>query len=296
MMGSASGVQAVKKGSGAIRVRDGLLGSVMNIILALFSLMCIFPLVWMLYSSFKTKREFNSSVISLPSKPTIENYLKIFANKDANLIGAMGNSMRTTLLSVFLIVAFSFIVGYILSRVSFRLNRPLYVMFLMGMLIPVHSLLVPTYIIFNRTNLANQWYTLLFPYVAFNLPVAIFLVEGYVKGIPPELEEAASIDGCSFNRTLFSIILPVCRPILTTIAIISAFSCWNEFSFALVLISNNKAITTVPLALKNFTGQFSSDYPKMMAAMLITMAPIVILYFIFSKQIIKGMVAGAVKG
>ena len=95
MMGSASGIQAVQKESAATRVRDGLLGSVMNIILALFSLMCIFPLVWMLYSSFKTKREFNSSVISLPSKPTIENYLKIFANKDANLIGAMGNSMRT---------------------------------------------------------------------------------------------------------------------------------------------------------------------------------------------------------
>ncbi|MBO6147596.1 MAG: carbohydrate ABC transporter permease [Lachnospiraceae bacterium] len=295
-MGSGAGLQAVRNESAATKVKDGVLGTFINVILAVFSIMCIFPLVWMLYSSFKTKREFNASVISLPAKPTFENYVKIFANKDANLIGAMGNSMRTTIISVLLIVIFSFVVGYILSRVNFKLNRPLYVMFLMGMLIPIHSLLVPIYIIFNRTNMANQWYTLLFPYVAFNLPVAIFLVEGYVKGIPMELEEAAAIDGCSFSRAMFSIILPICRPILITVAIINAFTCWNEFSFALVLISNNKAITTVPLALKNFTGQFSSDYPKMMAAMLITMAPVVLLYFVFSKQIIKGMVAGAVKG
>ena len=289
-------LQAVTDQSAGTKVKNGILGVILNILLWVFSLVCIFPLVWMLYSSLKEKREFNASMIALPSSPTFENYAKIFANKDANLLGAMGNSVRTTLLSVVLIVLFSFIVGYILARVNFRLNRVLYVMFLMGMLIPIHSLLVPIYIIFNRTNMANQWYTLLFPYVAFNLPVSLFLVEGYVKGIPSALEEAAAIDGSTFSRTMFSIILPICKPILTTVAIINVFSCWNEFSFALVLISNNKAITTVPLALKNFTGQFSSDYPKMMAAMLITMAPVVILYFIFSKQIIKGMVAGAVKG
>ena len=289
-------LQAVTDQSAGTKVKNGILGIILNILLWVFSLVCIFPLVWMLYSSLKEKREFNASMIALPSDPTLVNYSKIFANKDANLLGAMGNSIRTTLLSVILIVLFSFVVGYILARVNFKLNRILYVMFLMGMLIPIHSLLVPIYIIFNRTNMANQWYTLLFPYVAFNLPVSLFLVEGYVKGIPSALEEAAAIDGSNFSRTMFSIILPICKPILTTVAIINVFSCWNEFSFALVLISNNKAITTVPLALKNFTGQFSSDYPKMMAAMLITMAPVVVLYFIFSKQIIKGMVAGAVKG
>ncbi len=295
-MGDNSKLQAVTDQSAGAKVKNGIAGVILNILLIGFSVICIFPLVWMLYSSLKEKREFNASMISLPASPTIENYLKIFANKDANLLGAMGNSVRTTVLSVFLIVLFSFVVGYILARVNFRLNRVLYVMFLMGMLIPIHSLLVPIYIIFNKTNMSNQWYTLLFPYVAFNLPVSLFLVEGYVKGVPSALEEAAAIDGSNFSRTMFSIILPICKPILTTVAIINVFSCWNEFSFALVLISNNKAITTVPLALKNFTGQFSSDYPKMMAAMLITMAPVVVLYFIFSKQIIKGMVAGAVKG
>lgn len=208
---------------------------------------------------------------------------------------SVGNSARTTILSVLLIVLIAFIVGYILSRIDFPLNKPLYVMFLMGMLIPIHSLMVPIYIIFSRLGLSDHWYTLLMPYVSFALPMSIFLVEGYVKGIPTELEEAAAIDGSTFSKTLFGIILPVCKPILVTVAIINVFSCWNEFSFALILIKQ-RALYTVPLGLKQFTGQFTSDYPKIMAAMLMTMAPIVIFYFVFSKQIIKGMVAGAVKG
>ncbi len=277
------------------KIGNGILAVIMNVILWLFSLCCIFPLVWMFYSSLKEKRVFNADIIGLPAHPTIANYVKILTNKDYNLPQSMVNSARTTLLSVLLILVCSFICGYILARINFKLNRPLYIMFLMGMLIPIHSLLVPIYIIFSKTGLNNKWFTLLFPYVAFNLPVSIFLVQGYIKGIPSALEEAAAIDGSSFSRSLFSIILPICKPILVTVAIIQVFGCWNEFSFALVLIRST-ALQTVPLALKQFTGQFTSDYPKMMAAMLLTMSPVVIFYFAFSKQIIKGMVAGAVKG
>jgi raffinose/stachyose/melibiose transport system permease protein len=277
------------------KVKKGVLGVIINVILWFFSLSCIFPLLWMLYSSLKVKRVFNADIIGLPKNPTLENYVKILSNKDYHLGLSMWNSARTTVLSVALILLFSFIVGYILARIPFKLNRPLYVMFLMGMLIPIHSLLVPIYIIFSKAGLSNQWFTLLFPYVAFNLPVSLFLVEGYVKGIPTAIEEAAAIDGSSFTRTLFTIILPICKPILITVAIINVFGCWNEFSFALVLIKSN-ALQTVPLALKQFTGQFNADYPKIMAAMLLTMSPIVVLYFAFSKYIIKGMVAGAVKG
>ena len=165
----------------------------------------------------------------------------------------------------------------------------------MGMLIPIHSILVPIYVVFQKCGINNRWFTLLLPYVSFGLPMGIFLVEGYVKTIPVSLEEAAAIDGSNFTHTLWTIILPICRPILTTVAIIQVFSCWNEFSFALVLIKD-VSLQTVPLALTQFKGQFASDYPKQMAAMLITMAPVVILYFAFSKEIIKGMVSGAVKG
>ena len=270
-------------------------GFFMNLVLWIFSLSCIFPLVWMLYSSFKEKRAFNADIIGLPKSPTLINYIRILTNKDYHLGESMWNSVRTTVLSIVLIVLFSYVVGYILARVRFKLNRVLYAMFLMGMLIPVHSLLVPIYVVFRNCGLSNRWFTLLLPYVSFGLPMGIFLVEGYVKGIPISLEEAAAIDGSTFSKTLFQVILPICKPILVTVAIIQVFSCWNEFSFALVLIKS-VGLQTVPLALTQFKGQFASDYPKQMAAMLITMAPIVVLYFAFSKQIIKGMVSGAGKG
>jgi len=276
-------------------IKTKILSIFLNLVLIIFSLSCIFPLVWMFYSSLKMKRVFNADVIGLPKSPTFSNYIKILTNKDYHIFNSMGNSLRTTVISVVLIVVFGFIVGYILSRISFKGNRILYALFLMGILIPIHSLLVPIYVVFNKFGIGNQWYTLIIPYVAFGLPIAIFLVEGYVKAIPVALEEAAAIDGSSFTRTLFSVIFPICKPILTTIGIISTFACWNEFSFALVLMKNPK-LQTVPLAMTQFTGQFSSDYPKIMAAMLITMAPIIVFYFGFSKQIIKGMVAGAVKG
>ena len=277
------------------KVRNGILGFFMNLILLVFSLSCIFPIVWMAYSSLKEKRAFNADIIGLPKAPTIVNYTRILSNSDYHLGASMWNSVRTTFLSILMIVVFSFVVGYILARVRFKLNRVLYVMFLMGMLIPIHSLLVPIYIVFKSCGINNRWFTLLLPYVSFGLPMGIFLVEGYVKGIPVSLEEAAAIDGSSFSHTLWNIIMPICQPILVTVAIIQIFSCWNEFSFALVLIKD-VALQTVPLALTQFKGQFASDYPKQMAAMLITMSPIVVLYFAFSKQIIKGMVSGAVKG
>lgn len=280
---------------GTHKVKKGLLAVAMNGILWIFSLSCIFPIIWMIYSSLKEKRAFNADIIGLPKNPTLINYIRILSNSDYHLGESMWNSLRTTVLSIVLIIAFSFIVGYILARVRFKLNRVLYLMFLMGMLIPIHSLLVPIYVVFKRCGISNQWYTLLLPYVSFGLPMGIFLVEGFVKTVPVDLEEAAAIDGSSFSHTLWNIIFPICRPILVTVAIIQVFSCWNEFSFALVLIKD-VGLQTVPLALTQFKGQFASDYPKQMAAMLITMAPIVVMYFAFSKQIINGMVAGAVKG
>lgn len=277
------------------RMRNGVTSVVLNTIMIVFSLSCIFPLVWMLYSSLKVKREFNADIIGLPSNPTLENFVKVLTNPDYHIGDSILNSVRTTVISVALIVFFGFIVGYFLARIPFKGSKIIWIMLLMGMLIPVHSLLVPIYVVFNRTGLSNQWFTLIIPYVAFGMPIAVFLCQSFIREVPTALEEAASIDGCSFSGTLFKVIMPICKPIMITVAILQTFSCWNEFSFALVLIKDT-ALQTVPLAMTQFTGQFSSDYPKIMAAMLITMAPIVILYFVFSQQIIKGMVAGAVKG
>lgn len=277
------------------KLGTGILSVALNGLMLIFTASCIFPLIWMFYSSLKNKREFNKDIIGLPKTIDIGNYVKILTNSDYHLTASLINSFRTTILSVFFIVLFGFILGYFLSRVRFKGSRVLWVMLLMGMLVPVHSLLVPIYVVFNGLGMSNQWFTLLFPYIAFGLPIAVFLIQSFIKGIPTALEEAAAIDGSSFSGTLFQIIMPICRPVMVTVAIIQTFTCWNEFSFALILIKD-VLLQTVPLAVNQFTGQFTSDYPKIMAAMLVTMSPIVLLYFCFSREVIKGMVAGAVKG
>lgn len=264
-----------------------------NLVVFLFSISCVFPIVWLIMSSLKTQKEFDVSVLALPTKPTLDNFIQVFTI--SNMPRYMVNSAIITLCSVFFILLFGFLLGYFIARFRFRGNKFIYNFFLVGMLIPVHALMVPIYIIFNKVGIYDHWFTLLFSYIAFQLPVAMYLMESYIHSVPAEMEEAAMIDGASFNRTLFTIILPICKPIFITVAIITAFYCWNEFSFALVL-TGNAALRTVPLGLALFNGSYTTNYPVLMSAMCIAIAPALILYTIFSKNIINGMIAGAVKG
>lgn len=264
-----------------------------NLTMWLFSITCVYPVIWMIYSSLKKSREFERNILGLPGVIHFDNYIKIFS---AGTIGTyMLNTVRNTALSLLLIVLFGFINGYFISRFRFRGRRALYTLYMLGMLVPMHALLIPIYILFSSTHLNDHWYTVVLPNVAFNLPMALFLVESFMSTIPRDIEEAASIDGASFSRTLFTIILPLVTPILVTVGIITFFSCWNEFSFSLVLLNDQK-LFTLPLGLTMFKGVYQSDYPKMMTTMVIAMAPAIILYFAFSKQIIQGMMSGALKG
>jgi raffinose/stachyose/melibiose transport system permease protein len=288
-------LNAVSSSRAGDKISRGLTAVFANLIIFLFSLSCLFPVVWMFYSSFKDQREFNANVIALPKSLYLQNFLNVIGRQDANLLRAIGNSLYVTLIAILFIVLFGFITGYMLGRVKFTGNRIVFGLFLLGMLIPIHSLMVPMYVLFRQFRLTDNLTGLALPYIAFGLPISIFLVEGYIKGIPVSIEEAASIDGSSFHRTLFTIMLPICRPVLATVAVIQTFACWNEFSFALVLISNAKK-RTVPLEIAMLKGQYSSNYPQIFATMLLAMIPTIIFYIVFRKQVMRGMVAGAVKG
>lgn len=264
-----------------------------NLIFIIFSFTCVFPIIWIFYSSFKTQAEFMQSSVALPEALNLTNYISVFTS--TSMLKYMLNSARNTLLAVAVIIIIAFLAGYVLSRYKFRSRGAIYNYFIMGMLIPIHALLVPMYIQLNGVGLTNHWYTLLIPYIGFGLPISIMLIESYISSIPGELEEAAAIDGCSFTRTLFQIVFPLASPILATVAIIQFFAVWNEFTFALILV-NDDSLRTVPVGLTMFKGAYTVDYPRMMAGIMVTMLPVMILYFIFSKRIIEGMVAGAVKG
>ena len=264
-----------------------------NGLLLVFSFSCIFPMVWIFYSSFKTQAEFTQSSTALPQALNLKNYISVFTQTKLGMY--MLNSARNTILSVLIIIVFSFLAGYVLSRYRFRGRSLIYNYFIMGMLIPVHALLVPMYVQLRQSGLTNHWYTLLFPYVAFGLPISIMLIESYIASIPKELEEAAAIDGCGFFRCLFQIVFPLAMPILSTVAIIQFFAVWNEFSFSLILV-NSDTLRTVPVGLTMLKSAYTVDYPRLMAGIMTTTLPVMILYFVFSQRIIEGMVAGAVKG
>lgn len=273
------------------RIRPGSI--IASLFLLVFSLSCIYPAFWLLTSSFKNKSEFTRNPVALPSQIDFTNIRDVFGKSQIGLW--LVNTFRNTVIAVFLTLLISFILGYFLSRFHFKGRKVLYSYLLIGMLVPIHALMIPIYVLFTRGGLTDQWYTLILPYTAFGLPLSTFLVESFVHTLPREVEEAASIDGSSFRRILFTIILPMCVPILVTAGILSVFANWNEFTFALILISQ-KSLMTIPVGLTLFKGQFSTNYPMMMTSMLIGLFLPMVFYFAFSKQIIKGTVTGAVKG
>lgn len=274
-------------------ISNKLLTLSLNLIIWIFSISCVFPFIWIVYSSLKTQQEFSLNIISLPAVPQFINYTELF--KTGNMFTAFINSSYISIISVLFIIVIAFLTAYCLSRFEFRGRKIIYIFFLSGMLIPQHSLLIPVFIFFKNLGLYNTRITLLFPYIAFGLPMAIFLMESFIRTIPVEVEEAALIDGSGIFRRLYSIIFPMCKPVVATSLILSFLSAWNEFPFALILI-RSQALKTIPLWLTNFNGRYSTDYTQLMAALVMASLPVIIVYLAFSKRVVQGMTAGAVKG
>lgn len=279
--------------SGSTKLKNAGLIIGTNIFPLLFALSCIIPIIWIFLASLKTMNEFSANPVSLPQSPSFAVYQKIFTESD--LFMNILNSVWNTVISVFFVLIIGFINGYFLARFKFRLRKFLYGFYLLELLIPIHALLLPLYIMFNSIDLTNTSITLIPVYICAGITTTTFLMQGYIQSVPRSLEEAAAIDGASFSRTLLTIVFPLTKPILATVGIIHMFYCWNEFSFALILLSDKKYFT-IPLALMEFKSRNRIDYPSMMGVMFVAMIPALIIYACFSKQIIKGMVAGAVKG
>lgn len=276
-----------------IKARRVSAAVVINVLVTLLSVTCIFPIIWMVYSSLKSQQQFAVDTVGLPQQLHFSNYVQ--AITEGKLAGYFLNSMFNTLVTVAVVVFLTFITAYCLGRFRFRGRTGIYYLFLSGMLIPIYALLIPIFIEFKALGLLNNRLTLILPYIAFALPIAVFLIESYIQGIPIELEEAAHIDGCGTLRCMFAIIMPVCKPVLATVAILTFLNTWNEFPLALVLVRSN-SLKTMPIGLTNFVGAYTVDYPLMMAALVISALPVILMYLLFYNQVMKGMVAGAVKG
>jgi raffinose/stachyose/melibiose transport system permease protein len=272
---------------------EKMLKPVVNIIMGLVSLSCIFPMIWIGYSSLKSDKEFSRSLISLPEELQFMNYVDAFNGSNMGLYSL--NSFFNAVVSVCLVLIIAFVTAYFLARFHFRGNRLIYMLYLFGMLVPVHALMVPIFVQFKNLGLFNMRLTLIFPYVAFGLPFALFLTESFIRTIPVELDEAAVMEGAGLLRTMFQIILPCAKPILISVGVLQFFGNWNEYPFALTLI-NKHELKTIALGLMNFKGEFSTNYTVQMAGIVMATIPVILLYIGFNQKIIQGMTEGSVKG
>lgn len=261
--------------------------------LIIFVIINAYPILWMAINSFKSEKEFATNQFGFPKVFVLENYTAAW--EIANLGVLFKNSIFITVTATLLTVFIGALASYFLARFDFKMSKWLYGFFIFGLLIPIHATLVPMFILMKNLGLLNTPITLLFPYIAFHLPITIFILTSFMKAFPKDIEESAIMDGCGIFRIFWSIILPMSRPALATVMILNFIYNWNEFSFALVLI-NDPELQTLPLGLANFAGQFTTNYGAQMAGLTMSLVPIVIFYIMFEKNIVKGMTAGAVKG
>jgi raffinose/stachyose/melibiose transport system permease protein len=251
-----------------------------------------YPFVYMIATSFKSQQDFFTHPSSLWSSFTFDNYLAVFSLK---LPSYFVNSIIVSVLSVGATAILAAMVSYPLARMKFRFNRPLFFLFLAGMMIPVHTTLIPVYVLTKNFGLYDTLWALIGPYIAFCLPVSVFILTQFMQEIPKELEEAAIVDGCSPYKVFWKIHLPLLTPAIATVVIYNFIHIWNEFVFALVLTTSPDKMT-LPLGLKSFYGEFSVNIPGIMAALTLATLPLLVVYFISQEKVVKGLSAGAVKG
>lgn len=263
-------------------------------VFAIFYLIISFmPFVFMVLNSFKEKFEMLvKGIFSMPDSFNLANYQSVFAG---NFWKFFGNSVIVLAVSLTILLFISACASYPLARFKFKLANPLYAMIVACMSIPIHITLIPVFKMSQSTGLYDSIWALIGPYVAFAVPISVFILTSFMQGIPREIEESAEIDGCNKYKMFFKMILPLAKPGLSTLAIYNGVNMWNEFSFAYTLTQSTQN-RTLPLAVWEFQGQYSMNTPMIMAVLTLTVLPMIIMFIFFQDKLVKGMTAGAVKG
>lgn len=264
-----------------------------SLLAVLYLIISVMPFVFMVLNSFKEKFEMlTKGVFNLPDSLNFANYTEV-------LTGGFGryffNSVVVLGISLVLLLFISACASYPLARFKFKMAGPIYAGIVACMSIPIHITLIPVFKMSRATGLYDSIWALIGPYIAFAVPISVFILTSFMKEIPREIEESAEIDGCGKIQMFFSIILPLAKPGLATLAIYNGVNMWNEFSFAYTLTQSSEN-RTLPLAIWEFQGQYSMNTPMIMSVLTLTLLPMIIMFIIFQDKLVKGMTAGAVKG
>nr|WP_127496185.1 carbohydrate ABC transporter permease [Paenibacillus glycanilyticus] len=254
----------------------------------------LYPLLWLAIYSLKTNEEILSGqFFALPHALQWGNYTA--AMESGNYVKYLLNSLKVTLITMVGVLFLSSLVSFAISRFKWKYGQAVMVLFLIGMMIPMQATLLPLMIIFKNIHILNTHWSLILPYIAFQTPIAVFILSGFMKSIPNEIEESAIVDGAGVFRIFWSIILPVSVPPMMTVCILTFINIWNEYILAATFISTER-LKTLPFGVYSFVSQYSVNYGAIGAFLVLGALPVIIIYFLLADKITKGMVAGAVKG
>lgn len=250
------------------------------------------PIILMVLAAFKTTGEIYASPFALPKAWSLTNLHTIW--RETAFPRYLANSLLVTVSSVSLILTVSYMAAYALARYSFRGNALVYLFFLSGLMVPLKLAIIPLFIQLTSIGLIDSHAGLVLVYTAMGLPSAIFIMTGFLRTLPGELEDQARIDGASEGRIMVSIMLPLAKPALVIAGIHNAVPIWNDFFFPLVFIQNDR-LKTLPQGLTIFMGEFNTDWGVLFAGLTLAALPITLLYMLLSRQFIAGLTSGAVK-
>ena len=251
------------------------------------------PVVWIAMTSLKTRAEIYKNPFAPPTLFHWENYKVAW---EAGKLGiAMLNSLFVCVVTLVLTMLLGSMAAFAIGRMRWKLANAAMVYILIGMMIPVHCVLIPLFVRFANIGLSNNLWGLILPYLTFSLPTSVYIMTGFFRSIPNELLESACIDGCSIYKIFFQIALPLSRTGLFVTGLMTFIANWNELLLALVFISDGNK-KTLPVALTKFVTPYQTNYDKMFPAIMIAIIPTIVVYTLFSNQIVDGLTTGAVKG
>lgn len=255
----------------------------------------MFPFYWILNTSLQSANTlFQKEVNFFPRSITLENYIPLFTNTELNIIRALLNSLRVALVTAIICIVLGSLGAYAFARLRFKGSRIWFTLLLITEMLPPISFLIPFFIFYSKFHLLNTWYGLVLGYVAWLLPISTWILYGYFKTVPRELEDSGRIDGCSRVGSLFRLIIPVSAPGLISAGIVVFMFSMGEFIFAVTTMSQMKA-HTLPVEITIFVGKFGLDYGAISATAILALIVPVILVLFLQKYLVEGLTKGAVK-
>ena len=275
------------------KTRRIIFKSIWTLILLLFFIVSVYPVIWMFFGSLKDTNEFYTNIWGFSKSPTWGNY--VTAWKNALLGEKLVNNIIVTVGSLIVLIPVNSFSSYVIARLKFKGKKWIYMYLLLGIMIPTGVLGIPTFTVALKMGLNNSRLGLVLIYAAQSIAMGVFIMRSFFVTLPKALEEAAIVDGCTRFGSFVKVILPLAKAGVVTQVIFKGLTIWNEYFMANIMITSQN-LQTLPLAIANFTGQHTTDYPVLFAALSIATLPVIIIYVICQKSFIEGVAAGAVKG